>query len=214
MKRKIYCISGLGADERLFKNLQLPGAELVYLNWMSYHTTESVVAYAKKMSVQVEEPNPVLMGVSFGGMLAVEMAKQLQATQVFLISSARSGSDFPFPYHLAGFFKLTHLIPGVLIKSPTKLIDYLFGVQSTTDRELLHDYLHNADPHYIRWALQRILEWKNKDTSINIVQIHGTNDKVIPIPSNVNYRLQQAGHLMVFNRAKEVSEIISKNLVI
>lgn len=213
MKRKIYCISGLGADERLFKNLLLPDAELIYLNWMPYHTHDNVVSYAKKMSVQVGESNPVLMGVSFGGMLAVEMAKQVQATQVFLISSARSGSDFPFPYHLAGFLKLTHLIPGVLIKSPTKLIDYLFGVQSAEDRDLLHDYLHNADPHYIRWALQRILEWKNTDTSINTVQIHGTNDKVIPIPSKVNYRLQQAGHLMVFNRSEEVSKIISENLV-
>ena len=214
MKRKIFCISGLGADERLFENLYLPGIELVYLDWTAYEPGDSLVAYAKKMSGQINEYNPVLMGVSFGGMLAIEMAKMLGAQQIFLISSARSGHDFPFPYQVAKTFRLTALIPTLLIKRPTRLIDFLFGVKSTRDRELLHDYLKNADADYIRWALQAILEWENNDTSLNIVQIHGTDDKVIPIPPGVDYRVQEAGHLMIFNRPKEVSEIISTNLIV
>jgi hypothetical protein len=33
MSQRIYCISGLGANEKVFSRLQLPGYELVHNAW-------------------------------------------------------------------------------------------------------------------------------------------------------------------------------------
>ena len=39
---KVYFISGLGADEKAFQLLQLPGVEPVHLNWMPPLKKESI----------------------------------------------------------------------------------------------------------------------------------------------------------------------------
>jgi carboxypeptidase C (cathepsin A) len=64
----------------------------------------------------------------------------------------------------------------------------------------------------VRWALKSILSWDNDEVPLNVVQIHGTNDRVIPMPSEVHFKIADAGHMMVYNRADEVSEILNKVL--
>jgi surfactin synthase thioesterase subunit len=212
MNKTIYCISGLGADERLFKYLDLPGYTLQVLQWPEHRPVDNLVSYAYKMSEQIQEPNPILLGVSFGGMLAIEIAKKLKASQTFLISSVQSAKDLPFYYRWAGSLSLTSLIPDVLINEPSEIQEHLFGVEGEEDKALLRHYLINADPPYIRWGLRVILEWENDEYPLHVVHIHGTSDRVIPIPKGVHYRVQEGGHMMVFNKAEEVSKLVAENL--
>jgi pimeloyl-ACP methyl ester carboxylesterase len=212
MKRNIYCISGLGADERLFQNLDIQEANLIYVNWVPYDVKDDLMSYAYKLSQQIKEERPVLMGVSFGGMLAIEIAKLLKARKVFIVSSIKNTGDFPAHYILANRLRIIPLIPSYFINQPSLLIDYFFGAKTQKDKELLHDYLRRSDARYIKWALQAILSWKNKDDNVPVVHIHGTKDKVLPLPRTVMYKLKDAGHLMIFNRASEVSSILKKEL--
>ena len=213
MNKNIYCISGLGADEQLFKHLEIPGYTLHTLHWPEHKPIDNLVSYAYKLSEQVPEPNPILLGVSFGGMLAIEIAKKMKASKTFLISGVQSASELPFYYRWAGSLSLTSLIPDILINEPSEIQEHLFGVEGEEDKALLHQYLRNSNPAYIRWGLKVILEWENDEYPLHVVHIHGTNDRVIPIPTGVHYRVQEAGHLMVFNRAEEVSRIITEALL-
>lgn len=212
MNKTIYCISGLGADEQLFKYLDIPGYSLQVLQWPQYRPVDNLVSYAYKLSEQITGPDPILLGVSFGGMLAIEIAKRVSAAQTFLISSVQSAKDLPFYYRWAGSLSLPSLIPDVLINEPSEIQEHLFGVEGEEDKTLLRRYLINADPVYIRWGLRVILEWENEDFPLNVVHIHGTNDRVIPIPTGVHFRVQEGGHLMVFNKAAEVSRLIAQNI--
>ncbi len=49
---KIYCISGLGADERVFKYLNL-NHEIIPLAWIKHDKNESLESYASKMASKI-----------------------------------------------------------------------------------------------------------------------------------------------------------------
>ncbi|MDF4221942.1 hypothetical protein [Maribacter huludaoensis] len=50
---KIYAISGLGADQRVFEHLNLD-IELIALDWITPHKNESIKVYAKRLSEVIE----------------------------------------------------------------------------------------------------------------------------------------------------------------
>ena len=88
--KNIYCISGLGADEKAFAKIKVPGYALQHLLWLTPEKDEALEAYAKRMAKQIPDANPILMGLSFGGMLCIEIAKLIPVEKVILISSIPS----------------------------------------------------------------------------------------------------------------------------
>lgn len=83
----LYAISGLGADERVFQYLKLEH-ELIPIPWLTPENGEPIEWYAKRMAAKINtEEEFVILGVSFGGLVAVEMSKILKPTITVLISS-------------------------------------------------------------------------------------------------------------------------------
>ena len=107
----IYLISGLGADARVFGELDLPGYEWKHLDWIEPVPGESLASYAYRLSGPIRDLNPVIIGVSFGGMVAAEMAVQRNWSRVLLIATVRCRSELPRYYRLAGFIRLHRLLP-------------------------------------------------------------------------------------------------------
>ena len=91
----VYCISGLGADERIFCKLDIPGSTFHFIQWIQPETAEDIYAYAGRLKEQIVHDHPVLMGVSFGGMMAIELAKIFPVDKVVLISSIKSANELP-----------------------------------------------------------------------------------------------------------------------
>jgi pimeloyl-ACP methyl ester carboxylesterase len=100
----IHCISGIGADERVFHRLSLPGFRLKHIKWILPDKKDTISTYAQKLLPQIEEENPVLLGVSFGGMVAVEMARLIPVSHIFLVYSAKTRFEIPFYYRWHGRF--------------------------------------------------------------------------------------------------------------
>ena len=80
--------------------------------------------------------------------------------------------------------------------------------------DLLKQILKETDKQFLKWAVRQILKWPNTIPNKNIVHIHGTNDKLIPIkyvkPDHV---VKDGGHLMVYTSAVEVSRILTAQLM-
>src|SRR5258708_3024786 len=110
MTTDIYCISGLGADQRIFSHLKVPGVRLLHLPCLIPNTDESIGAYALRMKADINGDNPVLMGVSFGGMMAVEIAKYYTAATVILVSSIGSRHSLPWWMMVCGQLGLNRLM--------------------------------------------------------------------------------------------------------
>jgi pimeloyl-ACP methyl ester carboxylesterase len=125
--KKIYCISGLGADERAFAKLHIEGYQLIHLPWLLPVQNETIEQYAKRMSENIKEENPVLMGLSFGGIVSIEIAKYTPAEKVILISSVKSSKEMPVWMKLAGKLRLNKIMPMRPYKILEPLQNYNLG---------------------------------------------------------------------------------------
>jgi hypothetical protein len=80
-------------------------------------------------------------------------------------------------------------------------------------KAIVYDYVRKADPGFIRWSLNAILHWKHNKKLPNVTHIHGSNDHLLPCKYvRPEFIVSRGGHLMVFNKAKEVNRILEKIL--
>lgn len=211
--KTLYLFSGLGADYRVFANLELPGYKIVYIKWIDPEKGEQMAHYAQRIRAQITTENPVLIGVSFGGMMAVEIAKIIPVEKVILISSAKTGRELAAGQSF--FFKmgLYKYVPGAMLTSTNFIVYRLFGVKSETDKAMLKAILEDTDVRFFRWAMNNIAHWDNTVVPLNLIHIHGTDDNIIPFENvQADYAIEGGGHLMVFNHAAAISRIIENYL--
>lgn len=88
MKHNIYLVSGLGADERVFRYLHFSGAGVFHIQWIDPLKNELIEPYASRLSSQImTSDNNSVIGVSFGGRIAVELSTMRAFSKVIIISS-------------------------------------------------------------------------------------------------------------------------------
>lgn len=207
---KIYCISGLGADEQIFYKLQIPGYSFEYIQWLIPAGKESIDAYAARMAQTIEEEQPILMGLSFGGMMCMEIAKILQPKKIILISSVKSVAEMPVWMRLAGKLKINKAIPMRPYKILEPVQNIFIGAVTQEDKALVRQYRSKTSPVYLNWAIQQILNWKSIQYPPQVFHIHGDADKIFPIKKiAATHVVKNGGHLMLYNKAGEVSDIIN-----
>ena len=211
---KVYFISGLAADSRVFKNLILPiGYEAIYLDWIQPEKKESLKAYALRLAAPIDVSNPfALVGLSMGGMIATEIAKEYKPAACMLLCSVPSNNHLPAHFKLAYFLRLHKLIPVSVFKKAS-MLNRDFTPDSKEDKILLKQIIKESDPAFIRWAIHAILSWKNETIPQPLWQIHGTKDGILPIRfTNPTHTVKDANHLMVMSRAKELNEFLREVL--
>ena len=87
---------GMAASPRIFEFLNLNDSfDVICLSWILPESQESLAHYAKRMCERVEHEEPVLLGVSFGGLLVQEMAKHIKCSKVVVVSSIKSNKELP-----------------------------------------------------------------------------------------------------------------------
>ncbi|SHM76694.1 alpha/beta hydrolase [Chitinophaga sp. CF418] len=212
-QKTVYLFSGLGADSSIFMNLELPGYHKVYITWIPALPNESIRQYAGRIKSQITVENPDIIGLSFGGIVAVEVSRQIKVDKMVLISSVRTKSELN---RVQAFFMklgLYRIIPGSLIRRTNFLTYRYFGARSQKDKKTLTNLLEHTDVSFFRWALKSIAYWDNKVAPERTIQIHGTADRVITGRRvHTDYRIKGGGHLMVFNKADTISKIITNYL--
>lgn len=207
--KNVYLFSGLGADYRAFEYLELPGYNKIYIQWIPPLPHETMAAYAGRIRSQIKEEHPVLIGLSFGGMMAVEVAKQVPAEKVILISSAKTKADLMAGSSLFFKWKLYKIIPGSVLQQPNFVVNNLFGATSASDKQILAEILQDTDVHFFRWAMDNIVHWDNEVVPPHLIHIHGTADKIIPYAGlKPDYSIEGGGHLMILNKADTIGNII------
>ena len=212
--KKIYCISGLGADEKAFAKLHVEGYELVHLPWLMPVQKETIEQYATRMLTNIKDKNPVLMGLSFGGIMSIEIARQIPVEKVILISSIKSSKEIPGWMKLAGRLKINKIIPIRSYEFLEPVQNHFIGASSSSEKEMVRAYRKNVSEKYLNWAVNQVLNWKNDWQPASLYHIHGNADKIFPIKKiSANYIVDKAGHLMIMNKHKEVNQFLSRILL-
>jgi pimeloyl-ACP methyl ester carboxylesterase len=212
---KVYLISGLAADNRVFKNIQLPaGFEAVNLDWIKPLKKESLREYAVRLAERIDTTeNFAILGLSMGGMIAVEMANRLHPYKTIIISSVPAFNQLPFYFRLAAKLYLHKLVPVAVIKNGS-LLKRLFTTETREEKLMIKEIIRESDPAFIRWALHAILKWDNTKIPQNLIHIHGNRDELLPMRfTRPTHIMIKAGHLMVVNRSEEINEILRSVLI-
>ncbi|MEJ7587065.1 MAG: alpha/beta hydrolase [Ferruginibacter sp.] len=211
--KTIYCISGLGADERAFSRLKLEGYKIICLPWLRPLPKERIKEYAIRMSNSITADKPVLMGLSFGGMVCIEIAKLISFEKVILISSIRSRNELPRWMKAAGALQLNKIFPMRSYKLMEPIQNRFIGISSPDEKEMVNNYRRNVPQDYLDWAINEVLKWRNEWQPEALYHVHGDADKIFPInnlrPTHV---IKKGGHFMVMSKAAEVNAALQEIL--
>ncbi len=211
--KNLYIFSGLGADSRVFQNRDFEGYNVTFVTWILPIQKESIAEYAKRLVSQIKHKRPILIGLSFGGIMAVEVSKIIEVEKVILIASAKNASEIPWYYKIAGKFRLYNMVPVSLMKSANFLSFWFFGIETKHEKKLLTTILKDTDDKFLKWAIIQITTWKNQVNPKNSYHIHGTSDRILPIRFiKPCIKVEQGGHFMTLNKAKLLSEIVRNEI--
>ncbi|MCP4521152.1 MAG: alpha/beta hydrolase [Cytophagales bacterium] len=209
-KIKIYAFAGLGADKWLFQ-YQQKDFDLEVLEWREPKKEENLKEYASSYISKIDTSKPfILMGVSFGGILATELSHIIIPHKTILISSASTIYELPFFRKYFQYLPLS-FIPSSLFTKLGFLVRPLFSIQTKSHKKLFTKMLNNMPPNFMKWALLQVVHWKREENDFGqLVRIHGTRDLVIPLQGKCDYTIKKGGHLMVMENMKEVNEVLKK----
>lgn len=209
----IYMMPGMAANPSIFENISLPENQyqIHWLEWVLPEAGESLTHYAQRMCNTITHDNPVLLGVSFGGMLVQEMAKLKTCKKVIVVSSIKSYHELPAHLKFLRKTKTYNLIPTQLVSNIEVLLKYAFGETAKKRVELYKKYLSVRDKSYLDWAIKEIVCWQQEEPDKNTLFIHGDNDMVFPHSCNGETIVVKGGtHIMIINKYKWFNENLPK----
>ena len=212
--RKIFLISGLGADTRLYNNIDLQDNEVIPVDWIEPHITDTLNMYAQKLVHQYNITSAsVVIGTSLGGMLAIEIAKQMRLNKVILISSIKTIDEAPWYFPLFRTLPIYKLIPGEIIQKMGFLVKPIFGKFKENGGWLFEDMLKKSSPTFLKWAMKAALAWNNKTVPPNVYHLIGDKDLVFSYKRIKDAKVIKGGtHIMVYDKAKQINKILKSIL--
>ena len=201
----VYFMPGLAASSSIFERIALPvdGFEMILLEWELPLNNESLSEYAERISKKVTHENPVLIGVSFGGILVQEMAQFLDVRKIIIISSVKSNLEFPTAFKVAKTTKAYKLFPTNLISNIENLALFSFGNKVKKRIDLYEKFLSVRDKKYLDWAIEKVILWDRTKILKNVIHIHGDADEVFPIKNIERCIVVKGGtHIMIISKFK------------
>jgi len=205
----VYFMPGMAANRSIFEYIQLPTPqfEMHFLDWTLPAQDMDIVAYAKQMCQLIIHKQPVLVGVSLGGIVVQEMAKMMPVKKVIIVSSVKSKHELPKRMLFARYTSIHRLLPTGLINNVQLLAKYAFGETVTKRLALYEKYLSIRDKYYVDWCIHELVNWQQTVPQKGLIHIQGDKDAVFPIANIKDCILVENGtHTMIIHRAKWFNE--------
>jgi hypothetical protein len=131
---RLVLLPGLGTTGQLLEPQQRDFPHLEVPPWLEPHDGETLPAYGRRMAASLggSGPDLVLGGVSFGGMVAFEMARHVSTRCVVLIASCATGRALTRVGSLLA--RVGRGLPGRDLSAPRPLwpvLAWAFGARTT-----------------------------------------------------------------------------------
>ncbi len=200
----------MGVTKQSLKHLHINNAETHYIDWIECDKNESLADYSKRLIEQIQHPSPIIIGISFGGILAIEIAKLIPIEKVILIASVKTRGELPGYYKLVGNLGLHKLFSGATIKNIAIKGGKFLRVTGIENGSIIKNMLDHTDDVFYKWIIDKIITWKQSTILPNVYHIHGENDKVFPYRNIENpITIKNGAHFMLVNKSKTISEKIN-----
>ena len=200
---------GLAASSMVFENIKLDDKKysLHRIDWIQPKKNESIKTYCVRLSKKIKHKNPILLGVSFGGIIAQELDKIIKVKKLIIVSSVKSHKEYPILYKIARDYQLNNALPFGMFDNFIKF-SLKLNINKLYKRiDLAERYLTERNELYLEWAVWSLLNWKQQKHRPDLIHIHGDKDKVFPI-ENISKCIKIKGgrHEMIILKAKWFNE--------
>jgi pimeloyl-ACP methyl ester carboxylesterase len=212
-KTTIYLLPGLGSDYRIFDSLRFDETRFS-IKHIAYGTPakgDRMSSFARKLIPQIDQSQPfILIGVSLGGMLAVELSETVHPEKVILISSAKNRNDLPTRYRVQRYLRAYKVIPPSFYKWSARPVQKLVEPDRRLFAATFDAMLAVKEKLYLKRAATLIMIWERTENKTKIIQIHGANDHTIPIKhlEKPDYTLARGSHMMALTAHQEVQKAL------
>jgi pimeloyl-ACP methyl ester carboxylesterase/GNAT superfamily N-acetyltransferase len=210
---RLVLLPGLGVTARLFEPQRRAFPSLEVPEWLAPERGETLPSYGRRMAGALGPVGGdlVLGGISFGGMVALEMARHLPARAVALVASAATGAALTGAAHALA--RAARGLPKAALAPPRPVwpvVAWAFGAKTPAERALVHDLIRTARPGFAKWGLGAINGWRPADAPPCPVRaLHGADDRLISARKVSAERLVRgAGHLVNVTHADEVNAFL------
>lgn len=220
----IVLFPGLAADRRLFARVEerLPGQvfipELPHPEDRAMTLGAYAARYVGALLPATLGNGLTIGGVSFGGQLALEIARVAppgRVSKVVLIGANQTSASLPRRFSL--YRLVSKCIPDSVLPWWLEVMSLPFarfeGLGSE-DRELLRAMAREVEVALLRWSVDACArwQWSGADTrglKLPLVSIHGELDPIVPRPgAPVTHVIPGAGHLLTFRHVERVIETL------
>jgi hypothetical protein len=212
----ILLLPGLGLDERLFATQQAEFPDIRVPAWIKPRRFETLPAYARRMADAVNPGGPCYVGgLSFGGMVALEVSRHLDCRGVFLISSIRSRDELPsWARFLAPWAWI--LPPGTdrLAAAAGTVALWTVGPVLPSRWKRFGAHLSKVRSPWMPWACRAVVRWNPVVPFPSPVhQIHGELDPVLPASlTTPDQIVSRGGHLLPLSHPFAVNAFLRERL--
>ena len=211
---RLVLIPGMGADERLFGPQRLFGLNFEVPELPIPEPGDDLPAYAARVRRLLELDSSCLLGgISFGGMLACELAALCRPRCLLLIASCRSRSAIPRYYYPVEW--VSRLLPdGILRRRCVASSRFLAKAESLNHQQyqLVRQMSVDVPIPFLRRVGTMILRWQGSPPlTCPTFHIHGDKDRIIPLrgvePDEV---VAGGGHLINLTHADQVNTFLAR----
>ncbi len=211
----VYFFPGQGSDERIFEKIALDSSfKKVYLSYPIPKRGTNMKEYAFEIAKNIDTSSAYsFVGVSLGGMLISELLELYKPQKAIIISSAKCRSELPFRYRFQKYIPINKIIPKGLIKIGAKILQPIVEKDRNKNKKTFKAMLHSKHPKYLKRSVNLIVNWNKKEANSQIIHIHGSKDKTIPIRNVKNPIVVEKGsHMFTLTRGEELNVLLLKLL--
>lgn len=214
-------LPGLGADPRLYDPQRADFPDLISPSWLEPDRNESLPSYAGRMAKRIRTMVPtgdhplVLGGVSFGGMLAAEMAPLLKPDALVLIGSALSPKEIAPSLRLMAMAGRWMPAPkGESSKFMARAFIRQLGPMKREHRLFLETMIDAVPFSFLQWAGRAIFGWEGASMPHpRLIRLHGEQDRIIPCrpcrAASAHIVIPKAGHVPNVSHAAKVNKALA-----
>jgi pimeloyl-ACP methyl ester carboxylesterase len=213
---RLIMVPGMGADERLFAPQAADGLRFETVRFTIPARGDDLPAYARRIAGTLAlDGDCVLAGVSFGGMLACELARICPPRCVLLIASCNCRDALPSSYQFVEW--VSRIIPSALIRRRAEASSRILArLESLTpaQAEIIRQMSLDVPIDFLRRVGRMIVRWEGAGPlDCPVYAIHGAKDHIIPMnrlrPDEV---IADGGHLINLTHAPRVNAFIRRFL--
>jgi hypothetical protein len=193
-----YLLPGMGASSAMYNALKRRlSFNVNFVNWPQYQGEKTYSEVAARIITENRiADGDVIGGSSLGGIVSLEIAKQIKPLATILLGSAMNPSE------VQGLLRLLSPIAEV---TPISLLQLVAGKNGN----LVSSMFSKSDSKFIRAMCLYLPSWPGySGPTDNIYRLHGRKDHVIPCPSVGADVIENAGHLLVMTHVQETAKFL------